>query len=316
MKRFRRELVAGCLAVLLAGCFREERPGFQGYVEGDFVNVATSEPGQLDQLLVSKGGQVAAGAPLFVLESAHEAAALRQAQGQLAAAQALRQDLQSGKRPPELEVVKAQLEQARAEAIRAAAELERDTAQFATGGIAQAQRDRSKAAADAAAARVSELEHQLEVADLPARDDQLRAQEAQVAAAQAAVDQMEWRLQQKAVAAPVAGLVFDTLYKPGEWVPAGRPVVRLLPPEAVKIRFFVPETALGKLTLGQALMIRCDGCSGGIPATVSYISPEAEYTPPIIYSNETRSKLVFMIEANPADGTNLHPGQPVEVLVR
>lgn len=316
MKIYRRVLTAGGLAVLLAGCFREARPGFQGYVEGDFVNVATSEPGQLEQLLVAKGGQVAAGAPLFVLESAHEAAALRQAQGQLAAAQALRQDLQSGKRPPELEVVKAQLAQARAEATRAATELERDSAQFATGGIAQAQLDRSRAAAEAAAARVSELEHQLEVANLPAREDQVRAQEAQVAAARAAVDQMQWRLEQKAVAAPVAGLVFDTLYKPGEWVPSGRPVVRLLPPDAVKIRFYVPETALGTLALGQALTIRCDGCAEDIPATVAYIATEAEYTPPIIYSNETRSKLVFMVEAKPGDGTNLHPGQPVEVILR
>ena len=316
MKRFRRVLAAGCLAVLLAGCFREKDPGFQGYVEGDFVNVATSEPGQLDQLQVVKGGQVAAGAPLFVLESAQEAAALRQAQGQLVAAQALLQDLQSGKRPPELEVVKAQLEQARAEAARAATELERDSAQFATGGIAQTQLDRARAAAEASAARVSELEHQLEVANLPAREDQVRAQEAQVAAARAAVDQMQWRLEQKAVTAPVAGLVFDTLYTQGEWVPAGRPVVRLLPPDAVKIRFYVPETALGKLSLGQALSIRCDGCAADIPATISYISTEAEYTPPVIYSNETRSKLVFLIEAKPGDGANLHPGQPVEVSVR
>mgnify|MGYP003588946000 CR=1 FL=1 len=301
------------LVLTLAGCLREGRHGWQGYVEGEFVNVATSEPGRLEQLLVAKGEQTGVGAPMFVLESTNEAAGLRQAQEQLTTAKAQLQDLQSGKRPQELAVIQAQLEQARAESIRAAADLERDTAQLASGGIAQAQLDRSRAAADAASARVSELEHQLDVAALPAREDQIQAQQAQVAAAKAAVDQMEWHLQQTTVMAPVSGLVFDTLYQVGEWVAAGHPVVRLLPPAGIKIRFFVSETALGGLTVGQKLVVQCDGCTNGIPAIVSYISTEAEYTPPIIYSNETRSKLVFMVEAKPQDGANLHPGQPVRV---
>ena len=303
-------------ALLAAGCGREARDVFQGYAEADFIDVATSEPGQLESLGAAKGDAIAVGAPLFALEAAREAAALRQAQEQLAAAQAQLQDLRQGKRPPEVDVVRAQLEQARAEATRAAAERERDSAQFASGGIAQAQVDRSQAAADASAARVRELERQLEVAQLPARTDQIAAQEAQAAAAQAAVDQAAWRLGQKTVAAPVAGQVFDVLYQPGEWVAAGRPVVRLLPAGNVKIRFFVPETALGALAVGQALAVRCDGCAEDIPAKITYVSPEAEFTPPIIYSNETRAKLVFMVEARPLDGANLHPGQPLEVALR
>ena len=317
MKTMRMGWMLGCAAIaLLAGCGREARDVFQGYAEADFVDVATSEPGQLESLGAAKGNAIAAGAPLFALEAAREAAALRQAQEQLAAAQAQLQDLRQGKRPPEVDVVRAQLEQARAEATRAAAERERDAAQFASGGIAQAQLDRSQAAADASAARVRELERQLEVAQLPARTDQIAAQEAQAAAAQAAVEQAAWRLGQKTVAAPVAGQVFDVLYQPGEWVAAGRPVARLLPPGNVKIRFFVPETALGALAVGRALAVRCDGCADEIPAEITYVSPEAEYTPPIIYSNETRSKLVFMVEARPLDGANLHPGQPLEVALR
>ena len=318
MKTMRMDWMRGlaAAALLAAGCGREARDVFQGYAEAEYVDVATSEPGQLERVAVAKGDAIEAGAPLFALEAAREAAAVRQAQEQLAAAQAQLQDLRQGKRPPELDVVRAQLDQARAEATRAAAERERDAAQFASGGIAQAQLDRSQAAADAAAARVRELERQLEVAQLPARADQIAAQEAQVAAAQATVDQAAWRLGQKTVAAPVAGPVFDVLYQTGEWVAAGRPVVRLLPPGNVKIRFFVPETALGVLAVGQALVVRCDGCADGIPAKITYISPEAEYTPPIIYSNETRSKLVFMVEAKPLDGANLHPGQPLEVALR
>ena len=303
-------------ALLAAGCGREARDVFQGYAEADYVDVASAEPGQLELLGAAKGAAIEAGAPLFALEAVREAAAVRQAQEQLAAARAQLQDLRQGKRPPEVDVVRAQLEQARAEATRAAAERERDATQFASGGIAQAQLDRSQAAADAAAARVRELERQLEVAQLPARTDQIAAQEAQAAAAQAAVEQAAWRLGQKTVAAPVAGQVFDVLYQPGEWVAAGRPVVRLLPPGNVKIRFFVPETALGALAVGQALAVRCDGCAEDIPAEITYVSPEAEYTPPIIYSNETRSKLVFMVEARPLDGANLHPGQPLEVALR
>ena len=318
MKTMRMGWMLGFAAatLLAAGCGREARDAFQGYVEADFVDVATSEPGQLERVAVAKGGAIDAGTPLFALEAVRETAAVRQAQEQLAAAQAQLQDFRQGKRPPELDVVRAQLDQARAEATRAAAERERDAAQLASGGIAQAQLDRSQAAADAAAARVRELERQLDVAQLPARDDQIAAQEAQVAAAQAAVDQAAWRLGQKTVAAPVAGLAFDVLYQPGEWVAAGRPVVRILPPGNVKIRFFVPETALGALAVGQALAVRCDGCADEIPAEISYVSTEAEYTPPIIYSNETRSKLVFMVEARPLDGAHLHPGQPVAVALR
>jgi HlyD family secretion protein len=112
-----------------------------------------------------------------------------------------------------------------------------------------------------------------------------------------------------------AGLVFDTMYRSGEWVPAGSPVVRMLPPENVKVRFFVPESVLGSLSAGRKLEIHCDGCAASIPATVSYVSAEAEYTPTNIYSNDTRAKLVYLVEARPqpADAMRLHPGAPVEV---
>lgn len=314
MKTIIRFVCAGCAVVALAGCSRPPENSFQGYVEGEFVHVASSEAGRLENLPVSRGDRVAAGTPLFSLESEHEAAARRQALEQVAAAEAQLQDLQSGKRPQELDVVRAQLAQAEAEARRAEADRARDEAQFEAGGIAQAQLDRSRAAADASAARVRELAGQLDVAGLPAREDQIRAQTAQVAAARAALEQADWRLEQKAVAAPAAGLIFDTLYRVGEWVPAGRPVVRLLPPENVKVRFFVPETEIGRLALGQAVVLHCDGCAAEIPAKVTYVSTEAEYTPPVIYSNENRSKLAFMVEAQPAaDGADLHPGQPVQV---
>jgi HlyD family secretion protein len=290
---------------------------YQGYVEGEFVYMSSSQAGALTQLWVRRGQAVAADAPLFALESVDEAAGLQQATHQLAAARAQLADLQTGKRPPEVDVTKAQLAQAVAQARMAALQLARDEAQFRAGGIARQQLENSRTSAATTAAQVRELQNQLAVARLPSRAKQIRAQAEQVAATQAALARAQWLLDQKRVAAPRAGLVYDTLYRVGEWVQAGNPVVELLPPQNVKVRFFVPETAVGSLTVGHGVVIRCDGCLTDVPATITFISNAAEYTPPVIYSNESRSKLVFMIEAHAsdADAQKLHPGQPVAVSV-
>jgi HlyD family secretion protein len=311
-------LWASCvIAAAIAACGQRSADSamYQGYVEGEFVYLSSSQSGTLAQLSVQRGQSVAAGAPLFALESTDETAVLQQAQHQLAAARAQLADLQTGKRPPEVDVTKAQLAQAVAQARMAAQQLARDEAQFRAGGISQQQLENSRTSAATTAAQVREVRSQLVVARLPSRESQVRAQSEQVEAAQAALAQAQWRLDQKRVAAPRAGLVYDTLYRVGEWVQAGSPVVELLPPPNIKVRFFVPETVVGSLAVGRHVVVHCDGCAADIPATVTYIATEAEYTPPVIYSNETRSKLVFMIEAHPsaADAPKLHPGQPVTV---
>ena len=137
-------------------------------------------------------------------------------------------------------------------------------------------------------------------------------------AARALASQWAWRLSQKEVAATQAGLVVDTLYREGEWVPAGRPVVRLLPPQNVKVRFFVRETEVGAIQPGRKVLMHCDGCAADVAGTVSYLADAPEYTPPVIYSNETRAKLVFMVEARPAPDAAqaLRPGQPVTVTLQ
>ena len=300
------------------GCSSPDPERFQGYVEGDFVYMASSQPGQLTRLEVAPGQAVAASAVLFALESGTESAALRQAREQLRAAEATRADMASGKRPQELAVIDAQLQQARAESDRAARQLVRDEAQAAIGGAAQAQVDDARAAAQSASAKVRELSDQLAVARLPTRAEQVAAQAAEVEAARAAVAQAQWRLDQKVVLAPDAGLVFDTMYRAGEWVPAGSPVVRMLPPGNVKVRFFLPEAAIGRIAPGRAVTIRCDGCAAEVPAVVSFVSSQAEFTPPVIYSNETRAKLVFLVEARPAveNAPKLRPGQPVSVVLQ
>ncbi|HTK88491.1 MAG TPA: HlyD family efflux transporter periplasmic adaptor subunit, partial [Nitrospiraceae bacterium] len=143
----------------------------------------------------------------------------------------------------------------------------------------------------------------------------IAAAEANLQAVEAALTKAEWDLSQKHQIAPQAGLVFDTLYREGEWVPAGRPVVVLLPPQNIKVRAFVSENRIGRIHPGDRIRVSVDGVQEPFIGTVSYISPHAEYTPPVIYSQESRSKLVFMIEAvfDPQTSVNLHPGQPVDV---
>lgn len=149
--------------------------------------------------------------------------------------------------------------------------------------------------------------------------DQARAQRdadtALVAAQSAALAKARWSFDQKQQYAPTNAFVQDTLYRPGEMVAAGNPVVTLLPPDNLKVRFFVPQEMLPRIKTGQTANVTFDGGARTYHATVNYLSATAEFTPPVIYNRENRSKLVFMIEArfSPADAPDLRPGQPVDV---
>jgi HlyD family secretion protein len=123
----------------------------------------------------------------------------------------------------------------------------------------------------------------------------------------------ETRLTRRTVFSPMAGTVEQLYYRPGETVPAMRPVVALLPPENLKIRFFVPQAMLPSLKYGGRVDVSCDGCAQGLSATVSFIARSAEYTPPVIYSLDERAKLVFLIEAHPVQPEKFRVGQPVSV---
>lgn len=127
--------------------------------------------------------------------------------------------------------------------------------------------------------------------------------------------QAQWNYTEKFQSAPQTGLVFDTLYRQGEWVDAGHPVVVLLPPQNIEVRAFVPETQIGMIHPGDKASVFVDGVSEPFSGTLRYIFPQAEYTPPVIYSEESRGKLVFMVEIDfdPETAAKLHPGQPVDV---
>ena len=303
------------LAVLTA-CDRSHPNYVQGYVEGEFVYVASPQSGALQTLAVSRGAIVKAGDPLFALEPSPEKDSLEQAQRRLSEGRANLADARKGKRESEIHSLEAQIKQARAALDYSAAELERqEKLSRVTGAGSADDLEKARAAHDQDAARVSQMEADLETAGLGARDDVVVALEANLRALEAAEARSQWELGQKRQAAPQAGVIFDTLYRQGEWVQAGRPVVALLPPQNIKVRAFVPESVVGKLHPGDRMTVQVDGVTTSITGTISFISPQAEYTPPVIYSDESRQKLVFMIEAvfDPKIAAQLHPGQPVEV---
>jgi len=251
-------------AFFVAGCFSNSSNVFQGYIEGEYVYVASPLGGALTNLAVARGDEVKAGQMLFELERGSEAAAVQQAEKNLAQA-------------------KANLALSEAEFAR------RQQLRNDQGVISAEELDQTRAQRD--------------------------ADQAQVESQTAALDKARWSFDQKQQFAPTTALVQDTLYRVGEWVASGNPVVELLPPANVKVRFFVPQAALPRIKPGQTVSVTFDGGQHAYSATVNYISTQAEFTPPVLYNRENRAKLIFMIEAkfSPADAADLRPGQPVDV---
>ncbi|HUB15255.1 MAG TPA: HlyD family efflux transporter periplasmic adaptor subunit [Acetobacteraceae bacterium] len=291
-------------------------PGWQGYVDADFVRVAPTLAGQLVTLSVHRGQQVAAGAPLFAQDDTSECAAQEQAAASLAEAKDRLTNLEKAGRETEIAQAKADLADMIATRDQIAEDLNRNQQLLRSGAATQQIVDQQRAQLASANAHVEASQAKLrQIQDPTGRQFEIEAQQKVVAAQQAALEQADWRLAQRHVAAPMAAEVADTYAVPGEMMDAGTPVVELLPPGNILVRFFVPETALAGIHTRERLSIVCDTCAGGLTANVTFISPQPEYTPPVIYSEQTRDKLVYMIEAHPdlAQATMLHPGQPVTI---
>lgn len=304
------------IAALLAGCGAKPAEEWTGYAEAELVYIAPPVAGRLATLAVRSGEAVTAGQPLFELDATPELAADTEAQARARSALAQARDTDKGRRAPELAVASAQLAQARAAERLAGVDLLRQQQLLAQGFVAQARVDDAVAALAQARARVAELDAALAVARLPSREDERVAARALADAAQSSRAQTAWRVEQKRQSAPMAARVQDVFMRPGEWVPAGQPVLALLPPANRKARFYVPQSVVGRLKLDATVQLHCDGCATAIPARISFIAAGPEYTPPVIYSNQQRDKLVFLVEARPMkaeDAERLHPGQPLDV---
>jgi HlyD family secretion protein len=309
-------MIGTLIAILaMSGCTGGGQRGWQGYLEGDFVYVSSPIAGRLEKLQVTKGSRVAAGAPLFELERGAELAALRQASQELQGARAALDDLKKGSRPEEIAALEAQVGQARARNELSRLELVRQEALFKAGAITADDFDRARLTHESDSRAVEEDEARLATARLGGRSDAVAALAAAVRAAADAEAHARWSVDQKAQAAPAAALVYDTLYREGEFVTAGSPVVSLLPPANIKVRFFVPEASYALLKAGDRVAVGVQGLPAPLEATVSYLSPQPEYTPPVLYNQDNRAKLVYMVEAlfSPGAAADLHPGQPVAV---
>ena len=308
-------------AVLAAGLvwYRNLNPApaeWQGYAEADFVKVGPVQQGLLTDVMVARGDAIAAGAPLFAQDETADRAARDQAARQLQQAKEQLANLEAAGKPTEIEQAQANLADARATLERAKIDLDRGETLVRTGAIATQTLDQRRADYLSATARVAALEAALAQMRAPiGREREITAQRAAIEASQAALEMAEWRLAQRRVSAPAAGRIADVLARPGETIAAGVPVVSLLPPGNIFVRFFIAETELATMHRGAPVAITCDSCPADLSAVISFISPQAEYTPPVIYSESTRAKLVYMIEARPPAerAALLNPGQPVAV---
>lgn len=291
-------------------------PFASGYVEGEYVLIAPVATAEIREIAVARGDRVAPGDPLVRLEDRDATIALAQAEAGLQQAEAALADLREGARPEEIAAIEAALASARAQATEAQRTSERQTSLAARGAITTAQADDAVTAAEVAAAAVARIEAELAAARLPARPQRIAAAEAALDGARATRDQAEWNLARRRLDAPSAGTVSDLIRTPGELAGPAAPVLSLLPDDGVKLRLYVPQDALPRIAPGSLLDVRCDGCPPGLQATVSYVADTPEFTPPVIYSIETRQKLVYLIEARPAAGAGvLKPGQIVDVVL-
>lgn len=266
--------VAVLLCLLLAGCGQKQDAAWLGYGEGDYAFVAAPQAGWVTSLGVERGAVVHNGELLFTLDSTEQLASRDQAEASLEQAKASLAQEEANLRYTETE-------QARQERLLRA-----------NAGTQQAF-DQAENNAKQSAARVAELR-------------------GQIGQMEASLSGAAYNLSQRRVVALTEGPVEDIYYRPGEYVPASTPVISILPPANIYVRFFVPETDLANVHLGQKVKITCDGCKP-MEAAVTFIASQEEYTPPVIFSVGNREKLVFKVEARAPGGISIHPGQPVDV---
>jgi HlyD family secretion protein len=234
----------------------------------------------------------------------------------LAEAKARHENMLTGKRPEEQDVIRAQRRETEASLTTAETELKRQTELLPRGFTTRQAYDQAESQVNQLRARLASLAAQERVGDLAARQAEIAAAAALIVQNEANLAQARKRLADLMPVAPEDALVENTFFNVGEWVPAGTPVVSLLPASRVKLRFFVPEEDVAKARMGRKVSFTCDGCPPDLKATIIYVSPRAEFTPPVIYSQSARSKLVFLIEARPdnvPDNIALAPGLPVSV---
>jgi HlyD family secretion protein len=263
------------LVLALAACSKSNQGAWLGYAEGDNAFIAAPLSGWVTNVKVQRGDWVKKGDLLFELDDTSQIALRDQATAAIAQAE-------------------GQMSQAQANLDLTQKELTRQEGLVRAGATSKQAYDQAKAAYETATAQVA----------------QITADENQ---AKASLANATYQLSQRQVVSLTTGRVQDVYFRDGEYVPAMTPVVSVLPPQNIYVRFFVPEDQFAKIHLGQKVKVHCDGCAGNIVATVGFIASQEEFTPPVIFSNQSRKQLVFKVEARAPGGLKLNPGQPVDV---
>ncbi|WP_343116107.1 HlyD family secretion protein [Ostreiculturibacter nitratireducens] len=301
------------LASFFAAC-ASPPPLATGYVEGEFVLIAPVATARIEEMAVRRGDRVAQGQTLARMETRDAEIAVAEAVAALAQAESQLSNLKEGMREAEIRVIEASLASAQAQEREAEREANRQIDLFDRGITPQSQVDDALTRLDVARAQVAEIQANLSVARLPARQHQIEAAGAAVSQASARRDSASWQLEQRTLTAPAEGAVFEILRRPGEMAGPQAPVLSVLPDGAVLLRLYVPEASIAGIAPGTRLAVDCDGCAPDESATVTYVSDAPEFTPPVIYSLENRQKLVYLVEARPSDDSfALKPGQIVDV---
>jgi HlyD family secretion protein len=288
---------------LLASCEQPKNDYWLGYIEGELALIAPPQPGWITSIEVARGAKIKSGDALFTLDAVRELAARDNATAAIAAANEQASQAAS-------QIAQAQAEEAQVETdiAKNQKELARQQELVRIGATPRRDLEIAQAAYDSARA------HRTQTVALQTQAAAARRQaQAQAHQAEANLTTAEFNLSERAVHTQVAGDVQDIYFRQGEYANAGAPVVAVLPPANVFVRFFVPEREVAQLTLGSRVAISCDGCPIGLTGTISFIAAQAEFTPPVIYSTGNRERLVFKAEARVADGLPIRPGVPVEV---
>jgi HlyD family secretion protein len=288
---------------------------FLGYVEGELLYIGPYETERVARLAVAAGSEVKKGDPLFTMSTTLLDRAREEASARIAQLEAQVENLQAAmNRPEQIAVLQAALERAEAALDLSRADYERQRKLYAKGHVSKAALDRAEMARARDEATAEEARRQVEASRMASRSHEIEGAEASLRQAQAQLEALNIRIKRQSVVAPADGLVQDVFFRPGEIVNAGQPVVALLPPDNRKVRFYVSEPELPKISLGERMRVTCDGCADDLYGRVSYIASRQEYTPPVIFSDKERAKLVFKAEARLEGAARALPlGMPVAV---
>ena len=306
-----------CLGLILSACGDKDDSGaLQGYAEGRQLNLAPRSAGILTSLNVTEGDRVEAGEALFAVDSERAQAQLNEAQSANAAAQAQLMNLRKGGRPEEIRAAQETLREAGAAFTLAEQTFKRTENLVERGVLSTARLDQDRAALDSTRARVTEAQSRLEIIQLPARSDVIEAAEREVEARTSAIVRAETELRDRSVIAPTSGRIEIIYRRTGEIAGPSAPVLSLLPSDQQRIRFFVPEPLLGQVHHGARVGLKCDGCEDEMGGEIVFISNQSEFTPPVIFSEKERAKLVYLVEARPDEPEKFLNGQPVIVSLK